>query len=275
MKQGGDAMRHFKSTYLPIMQNLPIYIVDIGGSDFQKVAERPAGSASWHLFYTLQGKGEMIVKGSKQTLTAGNLMILRAGEPHKYYPLCEKWETRWILFSGKEIDSLMETLGITASTLVSVYDAAFLEKRFYELYDVCKQNFEPVTVSYLLYALICQVSLWKKEQSMQPLCDIICKATRYIQFHFDEPITLADLTEYTKVSGQYLCRLFQKYYSMRPFAYINKMRLEKAQNLLMEGKLSVSEIARQCCFESSSYFAKKFKEQFGVSPSQFMKYYRE
>lgn len=46
-------------------------------------------------------------------------------------------------------------------------------------------------------------------------------------------------------------------------------RLKKAAVLLAEGKYRVSEIGYMVGFNSSSYFAKCFKNQFGVKPGEF------
>lgn len=53
--------------------------------------------------------------------------------------------------------------------------------------------------------------------------------------------------------------------------FINEYRLQKAREMLIEGKGSISEIAYACGFNSLSYFSRSFKEKFKESPSQFLK----
>lgn len=54
-----------------------------------------------------------------------------------------------------------------------------------------------------------------------------------------------------------------------PNDYIRVIRLRKAAELLHEGEMNVSEIAYAVGFENPYYFSKRFKEQFGVPPSQY------
>lgn len=54
-----------------------------------------------------------------------------------------------------------------------------------------------------------------------------------------------------------------------PNDYIRIVRLRKAAELLREGNMNVSEVAYAVGFDNPYYFSKRFKEQFGVSPSQY------
>jgi len=51
--------------------------------------------------------------------------------------------------------------------------------------------------------------------------------------------------------------------------YINEIRLKKAQDLLLNSELSVSEIAYEVCYKDPAYFSRIFKKQVGVSPKEF------
>lgn len=53
--------------------------------------------------------------------------------------------------------------------------------------------------------------------------------------------------------------------------FINSYRLQKAREMLMNEKGSISEIAYACGFNSLSYFSRAFKEKFKETPSQFLK----
>lgn len=54
--------------------------------------------------------------------------------------------------------------------------------------------------------------------------------------------------------------------------YIRKIRLDKAAELLKTTDMSISEIGYAIGIESPSYFTRSFKEQFGVSPSEYLKH---
>ena len=50
---------------------------------------------------------------------------------------------------------------------------------------------------------------------------------------------------------------------------IRTVRMEKACNLLKEGKSSIAEIAEQSGFQTASYFITAFKKAFGMTPGKY------
>ena len=52
-------------------------------------------------------------------------------------------------------------------------------------------------------------------------------------------------------------------------AYVNRVRIEAAREMLAETPLSVSDIAAQTGFKDSFYFSKKFKAVTGITPRQY------
>ena len=67
------------------------------------------------------------------------------------------------------------------------------------------------------------------------------------------------------------CRFFKRVMNKSLFDYILYYRIERSLPLLAQKNLSVTEIAEQTGFASSSYYARVFKAQFGCSPSEYRK----
>ena len=97
------------------------------------------------------------------------------------------------------------------------------------------------------------------------------KVLSYINTHYMENITLEDLASHVHLSRHYLVHLFRHETGKTPFEFITSTRLEQAKRLLTCTKLSISEIASQCGFESSSYFCRRFRAAFGTTPRTFKK----
>ena len=49
----------------------------------------------------------------------------------------------------------------------------------------------------------------------------------------------------------------------------NSLKLKKSQALICESKYTISEIASMLGFSSIHYFSRKFKSEFGISPSEY------
>lgn len=71
------------------------------------------------------------------------------------------------------------------------------------------------------------------------------------------------------VTKFHLIRTAKKIGGITPHAYLLKIRLLKAQELLRQSKQPIADIAIQCGFEDLSSFGKAFRKQFGSSPSTY------
>ena len=60
--------------------------------------------------------------------------------------------------------------------------------------------------------------------------------------------------------------LFSKQYGQSPMQYRNRLRIERAKRLLLEGSYSVSEAAYACGFENIGYFCRYYKRVIGETP---------
>ena len=91
----------------------------------------------------------------------------------------------------------------------------------------------------------------------------------YIHEHYQEPIPVEDLAGHVHISKRACFRLFREHLHMTPVEYITGFRLQKACQLLLRTKESVTWIAGSCGLGSSSYFGKTFREKYGCSPTEY------
>lgn len=97
----------------------------------------------------------------------------------------------------------------------------------------------------------------------------------YINTHFCENISSADLAKKFGYSEGYFCRHFKVVTGLSPMIYIRILRLEKARELLQRGQHSFSEIASRCGFSSPTYFTRCFKSHFEMTPSEYLRQFNE
>ena len=99
------------------------------------------------------------------------------------------------------------------------------------------------------------------------------KATwNYINRCFcDTNIHLAGLADRVYLNPDYLGRIFKKETGFGFSEYLTLVRIKSAERLLAEGKKNVTDIAFECGFNDSSYFASKFKELIGITPKKYQK----
>lgn len=97
------------------------------------------------------------------------------------------------------------------------------------------------------------------------------KTINYIHQHYNDTIKLGDVADYVGINENYLCKLFKKETGSNFIDYINRMKLNKAKQLLKEGKYPVYLIAEMVGYNSESYFSRIFKKVEGMSPKAFQR----
>lgn len=96
------------------------------------------------------------------------------------------------------------------------------------------------------------------------------QAKEFVLNHIeDENLSVNDLAKHLNVSRFTLIRKFKKVNNSTPNFYIQKIRLEKAKELIKNKVANVTEIAFKVGFSSTTYFSYSFKKEFGVSPKEF------
>ncbi len=94
----------------------------------------------------------------------------------------------------------------------------------------------------------------------------------YIEKNYSHSISLADISETTHLNEYYLCRLFKNATGQTVFNYINYIRIRKAENLLAETALSVTDIAVSVGFANTARFDESFKRTTGTTPLKYRKH---
>ena len=87
----------------------------------------------------------------------------------------------------------------------------------------------------------------------------------------DSALNVEDLGKDMGLSRVQLYRKIKSLTNYAPNELLRMARLKRAASLLASSELTVAEIAYEVGFTSPSYFTKCYKEQFGESPTEFLK----
>ena len=93
----------------------------------------------------------------------------------------------------------------------------------------------------------------------------------YIKKHYSEKITLQNLADSVHLSREELCRNFKRLTNYTPFEFINKYRIDKSIEQLINSGKSITTIALDMGFSDSSNFSRIFKQFKECTPSEFRK----
>jgi chromate reductase, NAD(P)H dehydrogenase (quinone) len=99
---------------------------------------------------------------------------------------------------------------------------------------------------------------------------ILQRVTEYMEEHLQDNLSLDQLARETDYSRAHFLRMFRATTGKTPHQYLTQRRIERAKSMLLETeKISLTDIAAWCGFSSQSHMTRVFREQVGVTPSEF------
>ena len=100
---------------------------------------------------------------------------------------------------------------------------------------------------------------------------LIVKAKDLLIDNIEENITIPELSRKVGVNTTKLKQGFKKVYGCTINEFVRYRKLSLAKELVLEGTLSVKQIAEKVGYRNYAYFASRFKERYGALPSEYMK----
>src|SRR5688572_3587151 len=94
-------------------------------------------------------------------------------------------------------------------------------------------------------------------------------ARRFVDQHYNTPITIEQLSREAALSPYYFIRLFRRVYRQTPHQYLVQQRIAKAKELLRTSDMPITDICAEVGFESLGSFSALFSKVAGISPSAY------
>ena len=99
--------------------------------------------------------------------------------------------------------------------------------------------------------------------------DVIFKITAYVKNNYMKKITLDDIADNVYLSRTYISRIFREEMKVTLTKYINKIRIDKSKQLLLDSSLTLADVANLTGFDDQSYYSKTFRSITGMSPGRY------
>lgn len=232
--------------------------------------QRPSGRLDYQLLYIYKGCGHFFLEGNWQMIPAGNIVLYRPSEPQIYtYYAQDTPQIYWLHFVGTEIPSLLDTYQIENCfigknrLLKQLFDGIILEfqlrKPFFQ--DIAQSDF------YKLLPLIHRLHL--SQSSPTEGSDSIDQLIINLNKHYMDAWAINSMARFCNLSPDYFSHQFKNCTGYSPVQYLNRLRIEKAKEMLLTESLSVSEVAALVGYKDPLYFSKAFKKATGSSPKMF------
>ncbi|TQR60873.1 helix-turn-helix transcriptional regulator [Campylobacter troglodytis] len=84
-------------------------------------------------------------------------------------------------------------------------------------------------------------------------------------------ITVGEMAKLVRTDLSSFSKSFKQSFKLSPKQYLDERRFEKAKSMLSFSQANINEVCHNVGFSSASWFIKRFKERYGLTPKQFQK----
>lgn len=255
-----------------------------------------ASSDYYELGYLLSGDRLSITPDCSYPLRAGTVGTMPPFLYHRTIPLSDApYNTYLIKFKPEFVKPLTDALG--QNVLEEIYSQLFnrfapsMNSRillyFQEMYEIFESDSPYRT--FRLQCMLCDLllvvlnhrlpnntadSLNRNEGQIihkTPLTPPVIDAIYYMEQHYQESPSLETVALLSGYSASHFSRLFHAQLGKSYSEYLTRIRIRHAQDLLLNTKKSVTEIALETGYLHTGNLSEQFKQQTGMTPLQYRK----
>ena len=245
----------------------------------------------YELYYLMNGSCNMFIHDNTYRMEAGTILFIPDNVLHKTTYLNNAYHERlYIEFTDDYISDLIDILGFEQfkdtfymhffsipdnhrHEFLSIFSVLINERQNSNALSPC------VYKNYLqnLLILLCRYCD-NKPASPASLVDTVSiadvsvqKAMNYIMLNYNKDITLDEIADMLHLNPSYFSKKFKAVNGFGFKEYLNTIRTNHSEQLLLETDMSITEIALECGYDNSNYFGDAFKHLNHLSPTQFRK----
>jgi len=108
---------------------------------------------------------------------------------------------------------------------------------------------------------------WSRKQRNWQIDDLAV----FLAANYDSSFTLEELASRCNLNSSYLSRAFREKTGQPLFEYINRLRIERALQLLRNSDMTILDIAMSVGYNNISFFNRYFRKLKGCSPGEYRK----
>ena len=252
----------------------------------------------FEMVYMKRGKAVFEISGQPAPIGPNDIIIIKPNQPHKFIVKSDSGCEFIVLsfrFTGQMHSDYSEiSLGDFLNFVSGKESGPFISLKVSQKNDIIvllnrilkereSQEIASEFLNYLLvmelFVLISRALKMEWENSIKDktpkLKELIQIAVNYIHNNFERDISLGDIAKFVFLSPSYFTRAFKEEVGISPINYLLKVRIARAEELLVETNLKISDIALSVGFSNQQRFNEIFKKYVKMTPLQYRKKERE
>lgn len=233
------------------------------------------------LVFVAGGKGSIIIGEKRHPIKAGMLYYISPNVIHSIdlddieEPICfVSVHFSYVHVNFNEgswaIDTEVQRLSMeSVLELKDYYHIDELFKKLAASWNAKLPGYEFITKTLLQELLIAIYQNRRRQHQNYAISLKVEKIINYMHANINNRVTLTELGMMVQLSSPYLSRVFKETTGYSVIEFFNKIKIDKAKELIIEGDKRIKEVAQTLGFTDEFYFSRIFKRLEGISPSEY------
>jgi AraC-like DNA-binding protein len=254
----------------------------MGRSIFDPIwREKEHAGRNSEMLHVLRGSVELVMRDASVCGREGDTLYTPAGAPHRdVFPPGSTFEVYLVHFDWRGEAEFLRRVPVTALTPAPPPVQAQLALQFQQLHltfqqqgpmtrELCGLRLLTILLTLARHALTPRSTGADVDLGAARSRQIMQLARQHIQRHYHEPLGLDDIAAALHLSPYHLSHVFSEQSGFTLSSYLTQVRMEKAAELLRDGRLPIRAVAAAVGYRDPQYFARVFRSHFQASPSSF------
>jgi AraC family transcriptional regulator, arabinose operon regulatory protein len=260
----------------PILQDLLVTRIGSHTRGAGHYIPRPEGSLDHIWIYAVEGQGWCEIAGQLWTIPEDTVLLIPAHVPH-YYGAVEEdpWSIYWIHFTGRLAEHFCRLLDVTEK------NPLFQLERSPAVLSAFEAIYRPMSLAHVYSHLVSgagalahllsmnNVERFSTNTRTQTAEANLDKTIEFMRDNLGKRVSLGQLARLAHMSPSHYSITFKKRNDHSPIEYFNRLKIQRACQLLVTTNEPVQTIARDFGFDDPYYFSRLFRQLVGVSPSHY------
>jgi len=242
------------------------------------------------LQYILSGKGIHYINGDQYSVVRGNMLFLNYNDIHSQKPetpmeiitchMTQSFFSEEIINAENALDVLTLscfqeftgiTLGIPPITMFEGKEMMEIEMLIHMMIEEYNGKQKGFTTALKGYINVLFTRMLRKASNSytHEFPHVVHTVLQFIEANYNQKLYLAELAKRCFYNTNYLGRIFKECYGESISSYIQRYRIDKAAQMLINSQNTVESICMQVGYNDKKQFYKIFKSYFGLTPNQY------
>jgi AraC family transcriptional regulator of arabinose operon len=234
---------------------------------------RRGGAGQTIVILCSDGAGWCELAGVRHEITAGQVLVVPPGCPHRYYADAkDPWSIWWLHVMGDDVPGLLSAIGLTPAQptgpLIDPYPAFALVESICDRLAWDETRASLIAASGAAWNLLAQLAAERQRRSVgdhEPLRIV----QDHLREHLGSPVSVPALAELAGFSTSHFSARFRASTGFSVLEYVKRLRMARARQLLLTSDHTVADIAASVGYPDPFYFSRQFTAVNGVCPRTF------